>query len=121
MAEPASPGAAAAEEYGGPRPTPPVPPPIEPSADAPLSAVLDATRALLWIESPTAVAEIARDLVEALGGRVVPAPDATEDALPVDVSFSVGQPLLPPQRRREWPGCCSNAISRPSCATPSGR
>jgi len=74
--------------------SPPTPPPIEPSADAALSAVLDATRALLWIESPTAVAEITRDLVEVLGGRVVPAADATEDALPVDVSFSVGQPVL---------------------------
>ncbi len=57
--------------------------------------MLDATRALLWIESPTAVAEIARDLVEVLGGRVVPAADATEDALPVDVSFGVGEPVLP--------------------------
>jgi len=77
-------------------PTPPsVPPSEEPSADAAVSAVLDATRALLWIESPTAVAEIARDLVEVLGGRVVPAADATEDALPVDVSFSLGQPVLP--------------------------
>jgi diguanylate cyclase (GGDEF)-like protein len=92
VAEPACPGAAAAEKYGDSMPTPP--PPIEPSADAALSAVLDATRALLWIESPTAVAEIARDLVEVLGGRVVPAADATEDALPVDVSFSVGQPVL---------------------------
>jgi diguanylate cyclase (GGDEF)-like protein len=96
VVEPASPGAAAAEKYGGPMPTPPpVPPLAEPSVDAALSAVLYATRALLWIESPTAVAEIARDLVEVLGGRVVPAADSTEDALPVDVSFSVGQPALP--------------------------
>jgi diguanylate cyclase (GGDEF)-like protein len=95
VAEPACPGAAAAEKYGDSIPTsPPAPPPIEPSADAALSAVLDATRALLWIESPTAVAEIARDLIEVLGGRVVPAADATEDALPVDVSFSLGQPVL---------------------------
>ena len=74
---------------------PPPPPPTEPSADAALSAVLDATRALLWIESPIAVAEIARDLVETLGGRVIRAADPTEDALPVDVSFSVGEPVLP--------------------------
>jgi diguanylate cyclase (GGDEF)-like protein len=77
-------------------PTPPsVPPPEEPAADAVLSAVLDATRALLWIESPTAVAEIARELVEVLGGRVIPAADSAEDALPVDVSFSVGRPVVP--------------------------
>jgi diguanylate cyclase (GGDEF)-like protein len=96
VAEPASPGPAAAEKYSGSTPAPPpVPPPIEPSADAALSAVLDATRALLWIESPTAVAEIARDLVEMLGGRVIRAAGSTEDALPVDVSFSVGEPVLP--------------------------
>ena len=94
MAESARPGARAAEKHGGSGPTPPVPP-TGPATDAALSAVLDATRALLWIESPTAVAEIARDLVEVLGGRVIPAADPTEDGLPVDVSFSVGQPLVP--------------------------
>lgn len=74
---------------------PPVAPPTEPSADPALSAVLDATRALLWIESPAAVGVIARDLVEMLGGRVIPAADSTEDALPVDVSFGVGEPVRP--------------------------
>ena len=74
---------------------PPGPPPAEPAADAALSAVLDATRALLWIESPAAVALIARNLVRVLGGRVVPAADSTADALPVDVSFGVGEPVLP--------------------------
>jgi diguanylate cyclase (GGDEF)-like protein len=95
--EPASPGAAAAEQYGRPLPVPPPrPPPTAPSADAALSAVLDATRALLWIEAPTAVAAIARDLVETLGGRVIPAADATqEDAIPVDVSFGLGGPVVP--------------------------
>jgi diguanylate cyclase (GGDEF)-like protein len=96
VAEPASPGPAAAQRYrGSTHAPPPVPPPTGPAGDAALSAVLDATRALLWIESPIAVAEIARDLVETLGGRVVRAVDATEDALPVDVSFSVGEPVLP--------------------------
>jgi diguanylate cyclase (GGDEF)-like protein len=98
VAEPAIPGAAATEKYAGSMSAPAVPPPIEPSADAALSAVLDATRALLWIESPIAVAEIARDLVEVLGGRLVAAADSTEDALPVDVSFSVGEPVLPAAR-----------------------
>ena len=41
------------------------------------------------------MAEIARDLVEVLGGRVVPAADSAEDAIPVDVSFGVGEPVLP--------------------------
>jgi diguanylate cyclase (GGDEF)-like protein len=94
--EPASP-AAAAEKYGESLPVPlPVPAPTAPAADVALSTVLDATRALLWIEAPTAVAAIARDLVETLGGRVIPAADATqEDAIPVDVSFGVGGPVLP--------------------------
>jgi len=77
-------------------PTPvPVAPPTEPSADAALSAVLVATRALLWVESPSAVAAIARDLVKMLGGRVIPAADSTEEALRVDVSFGAGEPVLP--------------------------
>jgi diguanylate cyclase (GGDEF)-like protein len=96
VAEPARRDAAAAEKYGGSTPTPPpAPPPTEPSADSALAAVLDATRALLWIESPAAVAVIARNLVGTLGGRVVRAADSTAEALPVDVSFGVGEPVLP--------------------------
>jgi diguanylate cyclase (GGDEF)-like protein len=95
VAEPASPSAAAAEKYGGSKPGPPPPPPAERSADAALSAVLNATRALLWIKAPADVATVARDLVEMLGGRVIPAFPSTEDALPVDVSFGVGEPVLP--------------------------
>jgi diguanylate cyclase (GGDEF)-like protein len=96
VAELSSLGAASAERHSGSTPTPPpVPPPTELSADAALSVVLEATRALLWIESPTAVAAIARDLVEMLGGRVIPVADSTEDALPVDVSFGLGEPVLP--------------------------
>jgi diguanylate cyclase (GGDEF)-like protein len=89
-------GAEAAERYGGRIPAPvPAPPSAAPPADAALAAVLDATRALLWIESPAAVAAIARGLVAALGGRIVAAADAAEDALPVDVSFGVGRPMVP--------------------------
>jgi diguanylate cyclase (GGDEF)-like protein len=94
MAESA--GADAAERYGGRIPAPiSEPPSAAPSADAAVSAVLDATRALLWIESPAAVAAIACGLVKALGGRIVAAADAAEDALPVDVSFGVGRPVVP--------------------------
>ena len=74
---------------------PPGPPSAGPSADAALSAILDATRALLWIESPAAVAVIARNLVGRLGGRIVPAAESTADVLPVDVSFGVGEPVVP--------------------------
>jgi diguanylate cyclase (GGDEF)-like protein len=60
-----------------------------------MSAVLGATRALLWVKAPADAAAVARDLVEVLGGRVIPAAEATGDALPVDLSFGVGQPVLP--------------------------
>jgi diguanylate cyclase (GGDEF)-like protein len=89
------PSAAAAEKPAGPGPGPPPLPSPRPSADAALSAVLEATRALLWIESPADVVTVARKLVEMLGGRVIPVAAAAGDALPVDVSFGVGAPALP--------------------------
>ena len=58
-------------------------------------AVLTATRELLWAETPADVQASATRLVEALGGQVVRADDADSDALPVDVSFGQGVPLLP--------------------------
>jgi diguanylate cyclase (GGDEF)-like protein len=69
--------------------------PPAPAPDAALSAVLEATRALLWVKTPADVATVARDLVEMLGGRVIPALPSTGDALPVDVSFGAGEPALP--------------------------
>jgi diguanylate cyclase (GGDEF)-like protein len=67
----------------------------EPSGDVALSAVLSATRALLWIKTPADVAAVARDLVSLLGGRVVPARLAAGDAVPVDLSFGAGEPVVP--------------------------
>jgi diguanylate cyclase (GGDEF)-like protein len=61
----------------------------------PTEAVLAATRALLWITSPSDAAAVASDLVEALGGRLVPASDSGPDALPVDVSVGEATPMLP--------------------------
>lgn len=58
-------------------------------------AVLEATRGLLWIESAADVRSIATRLTQALGGDVVPAAQADNDALPVDLSFGHGEPLLP--------------------------
>ena len=66
-----------------------------PDADDTLRAVLDATRALLWIKTPSEAAAVARDLVERLGGSVVPAGTAGAETLPVDVSFGVDGPSLP--------------------------
>lgn len=58
-------------------------------------ALLTATQELLWISSAEDAQAAAVRLVEALGGRVVPAEHADGDALPVDVSFGHGAPLLP--------------------------
>lgn len=69
--------------------------------DAPLdealvhASVLTATRELLWIETPADAKAVAIALVEALGGEVVPAETAGAAALPVDVSFGEGRPVLP--------------------------
>ena len=64
-------------------------------ADVALSVVLNATRALLWIETAADASAVARDLVEDLGGVTVAALASTGDALPVDLSFGVGEPVLP--------------------------
>jgi len=70
-------------------------PSLETEASAALYHVLDATRALLWIATPTDAALAARDLITALGGRVVPAEADTVGSLPIDVSFGSGFPSLP--------------------------
>ena len=64
-------------------------------ADVALSVVLNATRALLWIETAADASAVARDLVEDLGGVTVAVLASTDDALPVDLSFGVGEPVLP--------------------------
>jgi len=61
----------------------------------PIEAILDSTRALLWIRTPADAVAVAADLVALLGGTVLPAQDDTGDAVPIDISFGVGQPTLP--------------------------
>jgi diguanylate cyclase (GGDEF)-like protein len=63
--------------------------------DVAVCAVLDATRALLWLQTAADASAVARDLVSDLGGGTVAALGATSDALPVDLSFGVGEPVLP--------------------------
>ena len=63
--------------------------------DAALYGVIDATRALLWLETPAEAAAAALDLIGALGGRVVEADTSASDTIPVDVSFGASTPLLP--------------------------
>lgn len=58
-------------------------------------AHLGATRALLTANSPEQVAEIVATLIRDLGGGLVPARLEGSNALPMDVSFGVGEPLLP--------------------------
>jgi diguanylate cyclase (GGDEF)-like protein len=85
----AVPGATRPHDAGdSPRESRPVP-------DGDLAAVLNATRALLWITNAAEAAAVAVDLVGDLGGTTVLAGTSNADALPVDVSFGVGEPLLP--------------------------
>lgn len=66
-----------------------------PAGEVVLEAVLDATRQLLWIETPAQAADVAKRLITAFGGEIIPARASTSDALPVDVSFGSGEPLVP--------------------------
>jgi diguanylate cyclase (GGDEF)-like protein len=70
-------------------------PPMPGGAEAgALLAVHAATRGLLTAETPDEVVDLLVALVERLGGRVVPAPEADEDAIPVDLALGVRAPLL---------------------------
>lgn len=92
-------------EEAPPQGEPPCDPVVDDEGAAPLrgrasrrttiEAVLDSTRALLWIRTPEDAAAVAADLVALLGGTVLPAQDDTGDAVPIDISFGVGQPMLP--------------------------
>ena len=61
----------------------------------PTEVVAWATRDLLRAESAEEVAGIVAHAIDRLGGRVVPASLAEPDALPLDVSFGVSEPMLP--------------------------
>lgn len=57
--------------------------------------VLDATRSLLWLDTAADARRITADLIQALGGSIVTATGYDPDALPADVSFGDGPPILP--------------------------
>ena len=61
----------------------------------PSAVLLEATRALLWMRTPSEARTIATEVVMALGGTIVLARDAGPEALPVDLSFGDGEPVLP--------------------------
>ncbi|MDP1876314.1 MAG: diguanylate cyclase [Actinomycetota bacterium] len=58
------------------------------------NAVLEATRSLLWVDTAADAARIAATLVQGLGGDVVPADTADGSAIPADLSFGEGAPVL---------------------------
>jgi diguanylate cyclase (GGDEF)-like protein len=60
----------------------------------------NATRALLMVRSPADARRVLTGTVLALGGQVVPAVSAGPHALPIDLSFGAGEPvvaLVPPE------------------------
>ena len=54
----------------------------------------NATRALLMVRSPADARRVLTGTVLALGGQVVPAVSAGPDALPGDLSFGAGEPVV---------------------------
>jgi hypothetical protein len=60
-----------------------------------LETVHQATRALLYITSVREVTEILAAAVHRLGGQTTPASQADSWALPIDLSFGDGEPILP--------------------------
>jgi DNA-binding transcriptional MerR regulator len=60
-----------------------------------LQAIHQATRALLYITSAREATEILVAAVHRLGGSAVPAGQADSWALPIDLSFGEGEPILP--------------------------
>lgn len=56
--------------------------------------VMNAMRALLHVKDSSDVRDIAVTLVHELGGDAVPAADDPVDAVPLDLSFGAGPPLL---------------------------
>ena len=60
-----------------------------------LETVHQATRGLLYITSAREATEILAAAVRRLGGATIPASQADSSALPVDLSFGDGEPILP--------------------------
>ena len=61
-----------------------------------LETVHQATRGLLYISSATEATEILVAAVHRLGGSTIPAGQADDSwALPIDLSFAEGEPILP--------------------------
>lgn len=57
-------------------------------------AVLEATRALLWVTTSAEARAVTERLVHRLGGVVLPVRDRSAGELPADISFGDGEPLV---------------------------
>jgi diguanylate cyclase (GGDEF)-like protein len=62
----------------------------------------NATRALLRVRSPADARRVLTGTVLALGGQVVPVVCAGLDALPLDLSFGAGEPVVPVVPQEGW-------------------
>ena len=60
-----------------------------------LTTVHEATRALLYIRNAQEAVDIVTAVATHLGARIVPAHLADDTALPIDLSFGEGEPILP--------------------------
>ena len=60
-----------------------------------MQAIHEATRGLLYITSTREASEILIAAVLRLGGSTIPAGQADSWALPIDLSFGEGEPVLP--------------------------
>jgi hypothetical protein len=60
-----------------------------------LQTIHQATRGLLYITSAREATEILVAAVHRLGGSTIPAGQADSWALPIDLSFGEGEPILP--------------------------
>lgn len=60
-----------------------------------VAAAYRAALELLHLDEAADATRVLGDLVEDLGGRVVPAAAGDPEALPVDLSFGFGEPVLP--------------------------
>jgi diguanylate cyclase (GGDEF)-like protein len=58
------------------------------------SALVEATRALLWVKSSADARRITEDLILAVGGAVVSAEAPNANAVPADITFGDGEPML---------------------------
>lgn len=68
---------------------------VVPARPDALAVIFDATRRLLWIESPAQARRLACEVIASLGGSIVEANLANGASLPVDVSFGDGPPIVP--------------------------